>query len=465
MLTWHSIPLPASYINGNNTYKAPSTAVFPNQHSTKHQRSFARNRGMHTHIKILIYHKKFHVSPSNCHGIFVQKLAIKKYSPCATFFFPSRYVNRLHRQGNPPWKKGWKTLLCRTWYCTLMHWQLCMERTAFLPCFSYGQIGFVRTMNKSILLWKEYGSIIVTYNVFLIKRYSLCWQREKRLQHFSSFLEHESTICCNWNVSLQLETFNYPYKVVTNSFLAQNISTFMTRQYRLVSHVACDWRVCGQAIIINQKPENISQTSSGKVKCASSTIQYENAAPLHYSPTTTSNLSTSQHEAACCSTYARTGYIQPIFAKLIIPWWMQQLNSAAIHAWPTKFLYIPHPPSQINLVFKPSSNHILFFCAAHDEMSTELYQLTNVSDLNPEVGVFCLPPCCRWSKFIHQSPAHNRLQYLFLVIVPAKIICNACNLLWTCTKLKSDWNEKCDWTMFSYSSTPNPLKRGHPVLL
>jgi len=31
-------------------------------------------------------------------------------------------------------------------------------------------------------------------------------------------------------------------------------------------------------------------------------------------------------------------------------------------------------PSQINLVFKPSSNHRLFFSAAHDEMSTELYR-------------------------------------------------------------------------------------------
>jgi len=73
------------------------------------------------------------------------------------------------------------------------------------------------------------------------------------------------------------------------------------------------------AIIINQKPETISQTSSGKAKCACSTIQYENAAPLHYSSATTSNLSTSQHEAACCSTYARIGFIQPIFAKTKCP--------------------------------------------------------------------------------------------------------------------------------------------------
>jgi hypothetical protein len=129
MLTRHSILLPASCINGNNTYKAPSTAVFPNQHSAKHQRSFARNRGMYTHIKILKYNQKFHVSHSNCHGIFVQKFAITEYSPCAT---PPPVCKPLTQAGFPPWKKGWKTLLYRTWYCTLIHWQLCIKRTAIL---------------------------------------------------------------------------------------------------------------------------------------------------------------------------------------------------------------------------------------------------------------------------------------------------------------------------------------------
>jgi hypothetical protein len=162
----------------------------------------------------------------------------------------------------------------------------------------------------------------------------------------------------------------------------------MTRQHRLVSHVACDWCVWGLAIIINQKPENISQTSSGKVKCACSTIQYENAAPLHYSSTTTSKRSTSHHEAACCSTYARTGYSQPIFAKTKCP-------SVTCSIWilyqqllgPQNFDTFPNPPSQINLVFKPSSNHRLFFSAAQDEMSTELYQRQR---FNPwSLGLLC----------------------------------------------------------------------------
>jgi hypothetical protein len=72
------------------------------------------------------------------------------------------------------------------------------------------------------------------------------------------------------------------------------LSIFMTCHYQLVSHIACDWCVWGLAIIINQKPENIhknfTKTSSGKAKCACSTYQYENAAPLHYSSTTTSKL-------------------------------------------------------------------------------------------------------------------------------------------------------------------------------
>lgn len=132
MLTWHSILLPASCMNGNNTHKAPSTAVFLNQRSAKHERSFARNHGMHKHIKILKYHIKFHVSPFNCHRMCAQKLAIMEYSPCTTLFFFSPLCKPFTQVGVPPWKKGWKTLLYRTWYCTLMHWQLCMKTIAIL---------------------------------------------------------------------------------------------------------------------------------------------------------------------------------------------------------------------------------------------------------------------------------------------------------------------------------------------
>lgn len=136
----------------------------------------------------------------------------------ALFF--SLDVNRLHRQGSlHRWGVGK--------HCSITHGNAhwCIDNSAwieqpFLPCFLYGQIGFVRTMNKSTLLWKESVSKIVTKNAFLIQCCFLCWQWEKWMQHCSSFLEHDPTICCNWEVSFQLETFNYPYKGVTKSLLA-----------------------------------------------------------------------------------------------------------------------------------------------------------------------------------------------------------------------------------------------------
>jgi hypothetical protein len=60
--------------------------------------------------------------------------------------------------------------------------------------------------------------------------------------------------------------------------------------------------------------------------------------------------------------------------KLSVPWWLAAIKFCINTCLAPKFLYIPHPPSQINLVYKPSSNHRLFFSAAHDEMSTELYR-------------------------------------------------------------------------------------------
>ena len=48
MLTWHSILLPASCINGNNTHKAPSTATFPNQLSAKLSKEF-RKKSQHAY--------------------------------------------------------------------------------------------------------------------------------------------------------------------------------------------------------------------------------------------------------------------------------------------------------------------------------------------------------------------------------------------------------------------------------
>jgi hypothetical protein len=145
------------------------------------------------------------------------------------------------------------------------------------------------------------GEIVATF--FILPR---AWIHHLlQLEHFLSVRDFQlSTQSCNKQFS------GIAHFIV--------ISTFMTRQYRLVSHVACDWCVWGLAINISQKPENISQTSSGKVKCARSTKQLWERCSDTLQSTTTSNLSTSQHEAAC-STYARTGYIQPIFAKTKCP--------------------------------------------------------------------------------------------------------------------------------------------------
>lgn len=95
------------------------------------------------------------------------------------------------------------------------------------------------------------------------------------------------------------------------------ISTFMSCQYPLVSHVACDWCVWVLAIIINKNLRIFHKLHL--VKWSVPAAQYSMRMLLHYSSTTTSNLSTSQHETACCYTYARISFIQPILAKTKCP--------------------------------------------------------------------------------------------------------------------------------------------------
>jgi hypothetical protein len=204
-------------------------------------------------------------------------------------------------------------------FCTLMPDDSAWREWLFLPCFPYGQLSFVRTTKKRVILLRTKSKYSCNIECFLIKR-SLCWQQDKWIQHFSSFLEHEATICCNWNVSFQSVTFNYPYEAVTEFSSTAHfmiISTFMTRQFQqLMSHVACQWCVLRTG---NHHPSKTWEYFTNfiwvKWSAVCSTLQYENAAPLHYSSTTTSHLSTSRHhEAACCSTYARIGYIKPIRA-------------------------------------------------------------------------------------------------------------------------------------------------------